>query len=73
MGTVRRRGFKIFLWEGELLILTPKRKTYKLAAEKEIDTIVKKTREEITNKVDTRNLGYFDYRLRIPVGTDCYD
>ena len=55
------------------MILTPKRKTYKLAAEKEIDTIVKKTREEITNKVDTRNLGYFDYRLRIPVGTDCYD
>jgi len=55
------------------MILTPKRKLQPLANEKEISTIVKKTREEIINKVDTRNLGNFDYRLRIPVGTDMFD
>lgn len=55
------------------MTLVPKRKVYNLANEKEINTIIKKTREEITNKVDTRNLGSFDYRLRIPVGTDMYD
>ena len=54
------------------MILVPKRKVYTLANEKEINTIVKKTREEILTKQDVRNIGYFDYRLRVPVGTDMY-
>jgi len=55
------------------MILTPKRKLYTLAGEKEINTLIKKTRVEITNRTDTRNEGYFDYRLRIPGGADATD
>jgi hypothetical protein len=38
-----------------------------------IQTIKTTVNNEITNQVDVRNIGKFDYRLRIPVGTDRYD
>ena len=55
--------------------LVPKRKLQALFPEKskEIVTLKKTFRDEIINQVDVRNIGKFDYRLKIPVGVDHYD
>lgn len=51
--------------------LIPKRKIY---SKKNSDTIESTLKtQSILERVDERNLGFFDYRLRIPVGTDKYD
>lgn len=57
--------------------LIPKRKIEDLFPEntktQSITTFTKTIHDETTNQVDVRNIGKFDYRLRIPVGTDKYD
>jgi hypothetical protein len=39
----------------------------------ELETIETTVQSTIENDVDRRSLGFFDYRLRVPVGTDKYD
>ena len=54
--------------------LYPKRKIITLSSSQgELETIQTTITNEVLNQVDKRNLGFFDYRLRIPVGTDKYD
>ena len=53
--------------------LVPKRKVISQYTQDTLDTIQNTITNQVTNQVDKRNLGYFDYRLRIPVGTDKYD
>lgn len=55
--------------------LVPKRKIQALFPDKskEIVTLRKTFRDEIINQVDVRNIGRFDYRLKVPVGTDKFD
>ena len=53
--------------------LVPKRKLISDNNMDTIETIETTIKQTIENDVDRRNLGYFDYRLRIPVGTDKYD
>jgi len=53
--------------------LVPKRKVYSKKSTDTVETIQTTITNEVLNQVDKRNLGYFDYRLRIPVGVDKYD
>ncbi len=54
--------------------LVPKRKVIINAqSQDQIETLETTIRQTIENDVDRRNLGYFDYRLRIPVGIDKYE
>jgi hypothetical protein len=39
----------------------------------ELDTIETTIKQTIETDRDVRNLGFFDYRLRIPCGVDKYD
>jgi len=57
-----------------MMNLYPKRKIITLSSSQgELETIQTTITNEVLNQVDKRNLGFFDYRLRIPVGTDKYD
>ena len=53
--------------------LVPKRKIYSKGMTDTVETISTTITNEVVNEVDRRNIGYFDYRLRIPVGADKYD
>jgi hypothetical protein len=53
------------------LNLIPKRK---IVSKKNSDTVEQTLKTLVTTeRVDERNLGFFDYRLRIPCGVDKYD
>jgi hypothetical protein len=51
--------------------LVPKRKIFSKGVTDTIETTT--ITNELVNEVDRRSLGYFNSRLRIPVGTDKYD
>lgn len=55
------------------MTLTPKRKILTKSNSDSLDALSTTITNEIVNEVDRRNLGYFDFRLRIPVGENKYD
>lgn len=55
------------------MILVAKRKIKPTATQGELDTIETTIQNTVESSVDRRNLGFFDYRLRIPVGENKFD